>query len=145
AIAVFAILPTTGPALGNIDYDGARDQFFVTNMEDGRIYRIDPSGTVMSTFNHATGAIIPGGAADPNDTPGFAPLGHRLWGIGTYQNRVYYSVWTVDQGRPSATLANSIWSIALNGSGDFTGVAQHEFDLPASSQSTHFGRHSNPV
>src|SRR6185369_12764675 len=86
-----------------------------------------------------------GGAPEPGDPPGFAPLGERLWGVGTYLNRVYYSVWTVDQGRTSATLSNSIWSIALNGSGNFTGVAQHEFDLPPSTQSTHFGRHSNPV
>jgi hypothetical protein len=125
AVSVFATLPNTGPALGNIAYDCAHDQLFVTNMEDGKIYRLDLTGAVLSTFDH--------GAPDPG-TPGFAPLGDRLWAVAAYRNRVYYSVWNEDAGNPSATAANEIWSIALGGGSDgsdFSGVAQLEISIPS--------------
>jgi hypothetical protein len=48
-----APLPNTGPGLGNIVYDCGNDQFFVTNHEDGKIYRLDNGGTMASSFDHA--------------------------------------------------------------------------------------------
>lgn len=146
AMSVFANLPNTGgTGLGNIDYDGLRDQFFVSNMEDGRIYRINSAGVVLSTFDHATATISAGGAPEPGDPAGYPPLGERPWGLGAFQNRLYYSLWAEDIGRPSATSANSVWSIALNGSGDFTGVAQHEFDMPVRPTPSGGAYYSNPV
>jgi hypothetical protein len=126
--SVFANLPNTGPGLGNICYDGTNDQFFVTNFEDGRIYRLDSTGACLSTFSHATG-LIGTCAADPNDPAGFAPLGQRPWGVNVWNNRLYYGLWVEDSGRPSATASNEIWSIALSG-GDFSGTAQLEITLP---------------
>lgn len=110
------------PELGNIAFDCARKQFFVTNEDDGRIYRLDINGTVTGTFDHATGIVTTSGAAEPGDAPGFAPLGERLWGVQVHNGRVYYAVWKEDCGNKSANLAvkNEIWSIALsNLSGNF--------------------------
>lgn len=132
AISVFTTspLPNSGQGLGNIVYDCENDQFFVTNHEDGKIYRLDSGGNVLSTFDHGT----------PDDgTSGYAPLGERLWGVTVHGGRVYYSVWREDFGRPSATEVNEVWSIALAG-GDFSGSAGIEIGLPPIQ--TNF---SNPV
>ncbi|WP_298305385.1 hypothetical protein [Flavobacterium sp.] len=96
-----------GNSIGNIAYDKVNKQLFATNLEDGRIYRIDAStGNVKSIY-------------DPFalDTPsnGLAPINERIWGIGVLtQNgttEVYFA-------RTEATF-NSIWSIKLDASGEF--------------------------
>lgn len=101
---------TTGPGLGNIAYDITRNQFYVTNMEDGKIYRLSSSGSVLSTFDPMS--------AD-NGAPGFAPLGERLWGIGVKGDRVYYSVWIENNGQRDAIRQNEIRSVQLDASGNF--------------------------
>jgi len=126
---VFANLPNSGPALGNICYDAAGDQFFVSNFEDGRIYRLSSTGACLGTFDHATGIISPSCAPEVGDSNGFAPLGERVWGLQTYNGRLYYGIWAEDVGRPSAALANTIHSIALAG-GNFSGAASLEIVLP---------------
>lgn len=122
------------PGLGNISFDCDHRQIFVTNEEDGKIYRLSmtPNAAPLSTFD-------PG--APDNGQPGWAPLGERLWAVQYHANRVYYSVWAEDEGRPSATAANQIWSVALNGSGDFiAGSQQLELNVPPWQ-----GNWSNPV
>lgn len=109
------------PALGNISFDCAHKQFFVTNEEDGRIYRLDFSGSVVSTFDHATGVITNSGGLEAGDAPGFAPLGERLWAVKEHNGRVYYSVWNEDCSHPNPAVKNEIWSVGLNAvTGDFT-------------------------
>lgn len=130
AITVFANISNPGNGgLGNIAYDGANDQFFVTNHFDGRIWRLDSTGACVGQFDHASGSITAACISELNP-PGYVPLGERLWGVNVYNGRVYYSVWWEDQGRPSGTAANEIWSIALDGTGQFTGVSQLEITLP---------------
>lgn len=135
-ITTFCVLPNLAdtslpptewyPGLGNITYDCAHKQFFVTNLEDGKIYRIQPvgvngtTGTVVETFDPL---------APDNGLPGFAPVGQRLWGIQWHSNRVYYSVWAVDPSE--GTAPNEIRSVALLPSGAFNpGTDQHELFLP---------------
>ncbi len=127
---VFATLPNTGPGLGNICFDAHYQQFFVSNFEDGRIYRLDMNGNCLSTWDHAAGIIgtCAPQTGEPNNA--FVPLGQRPWGVGVHNNRLYYGIWAEDQGRPSATVANSIWSIGLSAFGQFTGVAQLDVNLP---------------
>jgi hypothetical protein len=117
AVSVFAQLPQqsfvmkaesyasrqTGPGLGNIGYDTNNNQFFVTNFEDGRIYRIGSNGQVLSTFDPL---------APDNGAAGFAPRGERLWGVALLEGRLYYSVWPATNAQPT------IRSVALQG-GDF--------------------------
>ena len=124
-------IPNTGNGLGNIAYDAANNQFFVTNMEDGMIYRIDAAGIIQSTFDPfgADGCVA-----------GPVPHGERLWGIGVYNNRVYFSRWQEDCGSPSGASANEIYSVALAG-GDFSGSETLEITLPTLPG----GIHSNPV
>ncbi len=140
--SVFANLPNNGPGLGNIAYDAANNQLFVTNFEDGRIYRLNMAGACLSTFNHASNTVGTC-APDPNDPGGFAPLGQRPWGIAVWNNRVYYGLWVEDGGRPDSTAANQVWSIALSG-GNFSGGPQLEISLPALTIGSWTADYSNP-
>lgn len=137
AITTFCVLPNlldpsvfvpseAYPGLGNITYDCTHKQFFVTNLEDGKIYRIKPNGV-----NGPTGSVVQ--TFDPllpdNGLPGFAPVGQRLWGIQWHRDRVYYSVWAVDPTEGSGP--NEIRSVALLPGGAIDPTTdQHELNLP---------------
>ncbi len=110
-IALFALLPNTGAGLGNICYDLPRRQFYITNLEDGRIYRLRTDGSVLDSFDPF---------ARDNGRPGIAPLGERLWGIDVRDDRIYYAVWNEDwRDAPDPSDDNEIWSVALDLSGKF--------------------------
>ncbi|MBX2929591.1 MAG: T9SS type A sorting domain-containing protein [Saprospiraceae bacterium] len=100
-------MPNDLTGLGNLCYDEPFHQFFVTNMEDGRIYRIDGNtGNVLSTFDPF---------APDNNTPGMVCQGERIWGIGIYGNRIYFNRCF---GNPSSP--NRIHSVGRNPiTGDF--------------------------
>lgn len=125
-------IPNTGNGLGNIAFDPVNNQLFATNIEDGKIYRISSTGIILSVFDPF--------AAD-GCSAGPAPLGERIWGIGVNNGRVYFSRWSEDCGSPSSASANEIWSVALDGSGDFTGTEQLEISVPTLPGAIH----SNPV
>ncbi|MFO0875229.1 MAG: hypothetical protein U0575_14830 [Phycisphaerales bacterium] len=141
AATTFATLPNSAivgcvgtecyPGLGNLCFDCGSRNIYVTDFEDGRIYRLDLAGNVLSTFDHATGAITAGGAPEPGDANGFAPLGERVWAVQVNGGRLYYSLWVEDSARPSAVQGNQIWSIAINGAGQFVGAPQLEITVPA--------------
>ncbi|MDX2133437.1 MAG: LamG-like jellyroll fold domain-containing protein [Saprospiraceae bacterium] len=118
----------TGSGLGNICYDKQYNQFFVTNFTDGKIYRIDINGIVLSTYDH------PGSLTFPSNPPGstFIPLGDRPYGIQKHplNGRLYYAVWREDLGRQSGTVSNEVWSIALDGAGNFMGAATLVLPIP---------------
>ncbi|MBI5215687.1 MAG: T9SS type A sorting domain-containing protein [Ignavibacteriae bacterium] len=132
-VSVFATLPNSGStALGNICYDCKRNQFFVTNMEDGKIYRISSSGTILSSYD----PLQPDNGLD-----GYPQLGERIWGVNVWGNRVYYSVWNSDV--TFHTFQNNlIRSVALNASGDFSTQDQIEIEIP---YLVPLGGWSNPV
>ena len=107
------------PSLGNISFDRTHTQLFVTNFEDGMIYRINMSGVIQQVYDPVAPAN-PGGTSNPamaadGGTLGAAPLGERIFGIqyNAADNRVYYSVWMEQNGTGSATTANIIRSVAL--------------------------------
>lgn len=127
-----ALLPGTqtnemynlGTCIGNICYDEDNQQIFATNMEDGRIYRIDASGgptngNVLSRYDpfgtYAAPAV--------NDKASFIGFDERLWGIAYHNGRLYFSRCREDLGNPSLSKANEIYSVAidnsLGGTGDF--------------------------
>jgi hypothetical protein len=146
-ISIWAQLPNTGPALGNVSFDPVSKHFFVSNFEDGRIYNlVDNAGQAacVETFDHASGTIVPGVAGvcapEAGDAPGFAPLGDRPWAVRAHGGRLYYGLWVEDLGRPNASRSNEVWSIGLI-AGQLTGVAQTELaNLPPI-----FGNRSNPI
>ncbi len=142
-VSTFATLPNdaaTTPALGNITYDPTANRFYASNMEDGLIYQLDSSGTVLNTYNHGTTGRVSATLTPIADdgTPGFTQLGRRIWGLEIHNGRLFYSVWWEHAGNPSATEANEIWSIPL--STFTTGPAQLEVTLPI-----YQGNYSNPV
>ena len=143
------------PGLGNICFDCRSKSLYVSNFEDGRVYRITKTGTILETYDHATGAITPwgGSAPEPADPHGWCPLGERVWAVGVNQGRLYYSIWAEDRDAffggtnrvaPNYAVSNEIWSIAVTPSGAITGVAQLEITMPASTDPG-MGNVSNPV
>ncbi len=144
-------IPNNGSALGDIGYDATNNQFFVTNHADGMIYRIK-NGLVMSRFD-PFGTLNPPASGNASD-PSFVALTERTWGVAYFGGRVYFATWREDIGRQSATAANEIWSIGLDGSGEFQGTFFNggsqkwengevlEITLPCYPVSTNY---SNPV
>lgn len=155
AASVFATLPNSSdpvaaaaygvdesyPQLGNLCYDTALQMLYVTNFEDGRIYRIDASGNCLSTWDHATG-VVADCTPEAGDPVGAVRLGERVWAVQSFNGRVYYSLWIEDSGAFSPGFSNEIWSVAQNGTGDFiAGTEQLEISIPA----LQFNEFSNPV
>ena len=124
-----------GAGLGNICYDADHNQFFVTSFDDGKIYRISSSGFILNSFDPLS---CPGCIPDPspNDTGDdlISPLGDRPWGIGYYGGKLYFSIWTEDRRTsnpaPLSTTFNQIFSVALDGSGNFNGTESLEVTMP---------------
>lgn len=108
----------SGNSIGNIAYDKTNNQLFATNLEDGRIYRIDAnSGIVKSIF-------------DPflidNGIDGLAPQGEQLWGIGVLNENgktfVYFARTTTFSSTVNLSSnpgTKEIWSIELDSNGEF--------------------------
>ncbi len=135
------------PGLGNICFDCGSANLYVSNHEDGRIYRLNKTGAVLSTYKHSTGAVASGGAPDAGDPgPGFIPLsphpvtgrGQRVWAVQTSSGRLYYSVWREQNCPPtdgsSWIGANEVWSVDLVDSGPnagefIPGTEQLELDM----------------
>ena len=113
---------------------------FATNMDDGRIYRLDSGGAIVETFDHASGIVVQGPTVEPTDAPGFVPLGERVWAVAATLDRLYYSIWGEQTNSPGQP--NAIWSIGLDGSGGLVqGSANLEFEMPPLLGATS----SNPV
>ena len=117
--SVFATLPNNNVGLGNIAYSDQHDQLYVTNLEDGKIYRYDLAGTLLSTFD----PFLP-----DDGSPGFSPLEERIWGINFFNCRIYFGTWKEDFGRLGAP--NEVWSVGLDATGDFVGPETLEVVLP---------------
>ena len=71
-------MPNFGVGLGNICYDNWNDQLFITNFEDGKIYRYNMSGDLLSSFDPFT--------ADDGSN-GFVGHGETIWGINVLETR----------------------------------------------------------
>lgn len=132
------------PGLGNLCFDCTSGRLFAANLEDGRIYSIDPNGgntKVKSTFDIATGtitgALANNALAEPGDAPGWVPLGQRPYAVKASGGRLYYSVWagSIVQNPPFPFFsgsANTIRSVAIDANGNFLPATdQLEITLPA--------------
>lgn len=121
-ISTFATIPGVGSAsLGNVCYDKVTQQFFTSDLDTGLIHCLDASGTIIAAFDHGVqrATAVPPLVALP-DTSGIhvqTQLGRLVWGLQTYQDRLYYAVINETLGSPSATLTNEIWSVQLQAGG----------------------------
>jgi len=120
--STFIDLPNTGGSgngIGNIAFDKKNKQILATNLEDGKIYRINSTGS-------------PTVAADTFDpwmadasSPGIVTQNERVWGIGVnYEKgkvKVYFPRIT--------TTERSIYSITLNANGSFPSAGSEVLEI----------------
>jgi hypothetical protein len=135
-------VPNPGPGLGNLAYDSAHRQLFVSDLYTGMIHRIDLDGRDLGSYDHgvsgrsAAGSpplpfnprLRPNIASDRFDsenpsTWGFAPPGRQVWGLAINDGRLYYSV----------SAGPQIWSVGIQSDGSFATDPRWELDVPAQS------------
>ena len=139
AVTLFADLKNNGAAnggagLGNIVFDPAHYQLFVSDLDSGLIHRLDMTGNELDTFDHGQNgrpaeglaAVADDGStaditnpafdSDNSDTWGLTDIRRQVWGMAFYKGRLYYAVGEGPQ----------IWSVGFNKDGSFAGDAQIE-------------------
>lgn len=99
----------TEPSLGNITYDPIHNQLFISNFEDGKIYRYNLNGTQLSIFDPGTADDASAGFSGTSTDP--APYGLAVNPTGT---KLYYGTHAVNQ-------TPAIFAIDLDTSGNFSG------------------------
>ncbi|WP_417808996.1 peptidoglycan-binding protein [Thioclava sp.] len=133
----------SGAGLGNIVYDAAHKQLFVSDLETGLVHRFDMDGKELSQFDHGVQARpnarvevqrapvafdpetklnIASDAFDPFDSSTWnrAAPERRVWGMALQGGRLYYAV----------AEGPAIWSIGLNkDTGAFLQDARWELTL----------------
>jgi hypothetical protein len=133
-------VPNPGTGLGNLAYDSAHKQLFVSDLYTGMIHRFDLDGKELGRYDHGvTGlgaaklAAVPFNPRNrPNiasdrfdsekpDSWGFTPAARRVWGLAVNEGRLYYSVMSGPQ----------IWSVGITRDGDFADNPRWELDVPA--------------
>ena len=138
-------VPNPGPALGNLAYDAASKQLFVSDLYTGMIHRVGLDGKDLGTYDHGVTGLGAAGAPpvpfDPKNRPniasdgfdsqtpatwGFAPPARRVWGLAVHEGRLYYSA---RNGSP--TDAPQIWSVGIQQDGGFAADPRLELDVPA--------------
>lgn len=137
-----------GAALGNLCYhrslNGLNRWLYVTNMGDGRIYRVNATtgiwaGVPGDTFDHGMQALPVASYPQVPDNPSltYTQDTRRPWGIGVHAGRLYYSIFSsMDPAPPFFTpLASGpqpeVWSVALDSAGNFLpATSVREFKLP---------------
>lgn len=110
AVPFFDLTNTGGTenGTGNIAYDKLNDQLFVSNLEDGKIYRYDMAGSYLGEYDPWT--------ADTGSA-GIVALDEQVWGIGVnYEGgvaKVYFARITINN------ITREMYSVALDGTGSF--------------------------
>jgi hypothetical protein len=140
-------VPNPGAALGNLAYDAAHKQLFVSDLYTGMIHRLaiadgsEPGAPYDHGVSGRSAANLPplpfNPANRPNiangrfnsenpDTWGFAPPERRVWGIAVQAGRLFYSV-----RNGAATEGPQIWSVGIAPDGGFGTDARLEIELAA--------------
>ncbi len=137
-ITEFARLPgNSGAGVGDVVFDPASGQFYATDLDNGMIYQISPSGEILGTFDHGAKARPNAGLAAVNDdgnvlditnpafdannpeTWAYTQSERRVWGLAVNKGRLYYSTEADPQ----------VWSVGLSDDGGFASDARLEFDI----------------
>ena len=138
AISVFTTIgANSGPGLGDVVFDKASHQFFVSDLDTGLIYRLDSTGLVTDTFDHGvTGRPAKGLALVSDDgsvvditsaafniedpaTWGYTQKERMVYGLAMHGGRLYYAVADGPQ----------IWSVGINLDGTFANDPRWELDV----------------
>ncbi len=132
-------VPNHGPGLGNLAYDAANKQLFVSDLATGMIHRIGLDGADLEQFDHGVNGrpaaqmqpvpFDPRGRAsiaraefdtENPDTWGFASPSRRVYAVTIHQGRLYYSAGEKSQ----------IWSIGIAQNGAFANDPRLELEVP---------------
>lgn len=133
-------VPNPGPGLGNLAYDSAHKQLFVSDLYTGMIHRFDLDGKELGHYDHGVAGLgaakLPPVAFSPSSRPniasdrfdsekpntwGFAPAARRVFGLAVHDDRLYYAVASGPQ----------IWSVGIARDGSFAADPRWELDVPA--------------
>lgn len=117
---------TTGPGLGNLDYDDKNKMFYVTNPEDGRIYRLNNNGQILDSYDPFT---------YDSGNPGIDILEEVPYGIAVEpgSGRLFFGTSDATTGANNAAAgAPGLYSINLNPDGSFAGTIDNT-NMPAGS------------
>gem|GEM_PF-1279379 len=120
-------IPNTGYGIGNIAYAKTINKLYTSNLEDGKIYCIDPvTGTIIYVYDpflpDASGAQI-------------ADYGERIFGLAVNyeltETRLYYAVLMSNN-------QSAVWSVKLTNTGNFVPLTNSlEINLPVTSPRTY--------
>jgi hypothetical protein len=146
ANVMFDGIPNPGAGLGNIAYDPAHKQLFVSDLSTGMIHRFALDGKDFGApyDQGMTGRPARGNAPpvpfNPRNRPniasdrfdsenpttwGFAPPVRRVWGLAVHEGRLYYSA---RNGQPTA--GPQIWSVGIQLDGSFATDPRWELNVP---------------
>jgi hypothetical protein len=134
------LVDNSGAGLGNISYDKAHKQLFVSDLSTGLIHRFNLQGEQLDTFDAGGDGFAEAGLAkvslDPNlvldigskdfdsedpETWAFTDENRRVYGLAVNKDRLYYAL--VGQSQ--------IWSVGLEEkTGEFLKDARWELDVP---------------
>ncbi len=112
----------TGPGLGNLTFHPETQLFYISNFEDGRIYRVDINGNILDSYDplgYDNGQAGPPPPTELSYGLAVSPDGDRLF-FGTFGNAF------LNPPPPYPQL----YSIALNSDGSFVGTIDNSV-LPA--------------
>jgi hypothetical protein len=119
-ISVVAELPnnqTVRPGLGNITYDYDHNLLFVTNFDNGMIYRVDPNNPTSYGYSWSPLEAWAPFSANKNRSSdsklGWAPEGERVFGIQYHCGRLYFAKWATNIANEN-NLIND-WNASANG------------------------------
>ena len=140
-------VPNPGPALGNLAYDAAHKQLFVSDLYTGMIHRFavadgsepgppyDHGTTGRSAanlapvpFDPANRPNIASGQFNSEDpaTWGYAPPERRVWGLAVQGDRLFYSA-----RNGAAAEGPQIWSVGIQPDGSLAADARLELEVAA--------------
>ena len=124
-------IPNSGLGIGNICFNKFHNQLLLTNLEDGKIYRYDLDGNLLSTFDPFQ---------DDDGSTGFAGYGDGIWAINIFGNdptntKVYFSR-IVESIQSQSSESCSIWYVELDENGEFSGDEVYCFSLPSGTPNT---------
>ncbi len=115
----FVELPNTGGPLngiGDIVYEKTNDLFYVSNLEDGKIYRVNSLGQIIDAYDAWT--------AD-NGTSGIAPQQEQIWALGIYDNEGVRKLYFPRIGNGQ----RAMYSLTLNADGSFPALGNEHLEF----------------
>jgi len=125
----------TGVGLGNVAFDKTNNQYFVTNVEDGRIYRLSEAGVILDSYDPFT---------YDDAVPGISILEEIPYGIAVENDgsRVFFGVPDINEDCGSSCAGAGdpgIFSIDLMPDGSFAGTIDDSYLPPGAAYNNYVG------